>query len=266
MTHHPEYGILILGGSTCRLPTQRQHSSFTSRRCMKSIIGIALFVGALAGTARSSTPPTDQTPVTYQVPASWKRMKNDSPAGKGHTVMYEVTAGVESDDHPVVMLKTYELPPGLRMDNINVGEAAKQVIPSGVPVSCADDGPNWRTCVFLGRVDDSKIIALYRIGIQDGYVAEEVFIFPMPTTKSEELALLTVYGQADQQGRTTGVYTPLQSTYKTISIFNEFTKMLAINGRAPFNAKAVMGRPTDTKPSAVYRWVNSPSSSRSTGG
>jgi hypothetical protein len=233
---------------------------------MKSIIGISLFVGALACTVHASTVSTDKSPVEYQVPASWKRMKNDAPSGKGHTVMYEVTGGVDPDDHPIVMLKTYKLPPGLRMDNINLAEAAKQVIPSGVPVSCADDGPDWRTCVFLGRVDDSKIIALYRIGIQDGYVAEEVFIFPMPTAKSEELALLTVYGQADQQGRTTGVYAPLQSTYKTISIFNEFTKTLAINDRAPFNAKAVMGRATGNKPTAVYRLVDSPSSSRSTGG
>jgi hypothetical protein len=233
---------------------------------MKSTIGIALFVGALVCTVHASAVPTDQSPVEYQVPASWKRMKNDDPSGKGHTVMYEVMGVVDPDDHPIVMLKTYALPPGLRMDNINLAEAAKQVIPSGVPVSCADDGPNWRTCVFLGRVDDSKIIALYRIGIQDGYVAEEVFIFPLPTGKSEELALLTVYGQADQQGRTTGVYAPLKSTYKTISIFNEFTKTLAINARAPFNAKAVMGRVTDNKPTAVYRWVDSPSSSRSTGG
>lgn len=232
---------------------------------MKSITGIALFVGALACTVQASTAATGQSPVEYQLPASWKRMKNDAPSGKDHTIMYEVTEGVDHVDHPMVMLKTYKLPPDLRMDNIDLAGAAKQVIPSGVPVSCADDGPNWRTCVFLGRVDDSKIIALYRIGIQDGYVAEEVFIFPMPTTKSEELALLTVYGQADQQGRTTGVYAPLQSTYKTISIFNEFTKTLTINGRAPFDAKAVMGRPTD-KPTAVYRWANSPSRSSSTGG
>ena len=234
---------------------------------MKSIIGIALFAGALACPIHASTAQTDQSPVGYQVPASWKRMKNAGPAGNRQTVMYEVVEGVDPGDHPMEMLKTYKQPPGLRMDNINIAETAKQVIPSGVPVSRADDGPNWRTCVFLGRVDDNKIIALYRIGIQDGYVAEEVFIFPMPTTKSEELALLTVYGQADQEGRTTGVYAPLQSTYKTISIFNEFTKTLAINGRAPFDAKAVMGRPTD-KPTAVYRWVNSPpsSSSSSTGG
>lgn len=231
---------------------------------MKTSIGIALLLGAFASTVCASAAPTSQSPVEYQVPATWKLMKNDAPAGKGDTVMYEIPEGVEAADHPVVLVKTYKQPPGLRMDNINIAGAAKQVIPSGVPVSCAHDGPNWQTCVFLGRVDDAKILSLYRIGIEDGYVAEEVFIFPMPTAKSEELALLTIYGQADQEGRTTGVYTPLQSTYKTISLFNEFTKTLRINGQAPFNAKAVMAKPSE-KPTTIYRWSTSPSSARSAG-
>lgn len=232
---------------------------------MKNIIGIALFLGATTSLVRAGAVPAGQSPVEYQVPASWKLLKDDGLAADSHTVMYEVTEGIDAGDHPTVMIKTYKAPPDLQMDNINMAEVAKQVVPSGVPVSEADDGPNWRTCVFLGRVDDAKIVALYRIGVQDGYVAEEVFIFPMPTAKSQELALLTVYGQADQQGRTTGVYTPLQSTYRTISIFNEFTKSLTIHGQAPFNAKVVMAKPAE-KPAAVYRWVNSPSSARSTGG
>jgi hypothetical protein len=232
---------------------------------VKSIIGIALFIGALASTIHASVAPTKQFPVEYQVPVSWKLMKNDAPADKGHTVMYEVPQGIDTTDHLLVLIKTYKQPSGLRMDNINLDEVAKAVIPSGVPVSEADDGPNWRTCLFLGRVDGAKLLALYRIGIQDGYVAEEAFIFPLPTTKSEELALLTIYGQADQEGRTTGVYAPLQSTYKTISLFNDFTKTLGINGQAPFNARAVMAKPSD-KPTAIYRWSNSPSSARSAGG
>jgi hypothetical protein len=214
---------------------------------------------------QASATPANQSPVEYQVPASWRLIKNDAPVGKGQTVMYEVPEGVDASDHPVVLLKTYKLPSGLRMDKINMAEVAKEVIPSGVSVSEANDGPNWRTGLFLGRVDDAKLLALYRIGIQDGYVAEEVFIFPMPTTKSEELALLTIYGQADQEGRTTGVYAPLQSTYKTISLFNEFTKTLNINGHASFNAKAVMAKPSE-KPTAIYRWSNSPSSAHSAGG
>lgn len=232
---------------------------------MKSIIGIALSLGALASTVYASATPTNQSPVEYSVPASWRLMKNDLPAGKGDTAMYEVPEGADAADHPVVRLKTYKLPPGLRMDNVNIAEAAEQVIPSGVPVSCAHDGANWQTCVFLGRVDDAKLLALYRIGIQDGYLVEEAFVFPMPTSKSEELALLTIYGQADQEGRTTGVYTPLQSTYKIISLFNEFTKTLGIHGQVPFNAKAVMAKPSE-KPTAIYRWSNSPSSARSAGG
>lgn len=232
---------------------------------MKNIIAIAPFLAAIAFTVRASDAPTNQLPVEYQIPASWKLMKNDAPAGKGHTVMYEVPERGDAADHPVVLLKAYKLPSGLRMDNINLAEVAKTVIPSGVPVSEADDGPNWRTCLFLGRVDNAKLLALYRIGIQDGYVAEEIFIFPIPTTRSEDLALLTIYGQADQEGRTTGVYTPLQSTYKTISLFNEFTKTLGINGQAPFNAKAIMAKPSE-KPTAVYRWSNSPSSASSAEG
>jgi hypothetical protein len=76
---------------------------------------------------------------------------------------------------------------------------------------------------------------------------------------------LTVYGQAEQQGQTTGVYAPLQSTYKTISVFNEFTKTLGIGGQAPFHAKAVMVKPAE-KSSAVYRWDSAPAGSRSAGG
>jgi hypothetical protein len=199
------------------------------------------------------------------VPATWKLLKSDDPAGKGHTVMYEVLDGGRPDDHPVVMIRSYKTPPGLSIDSLDMAEVAKQAAPSGVLVSDAVDGPNWRTCVFLGHADNARIVALYRIGIQVGYVVEEVFTFTLPTVHSEELALLTVYGQADQQDRTTGVYAPLRSTYKTISIFNEFTKTLNLSGPAPFNAKAVMARPAG-KPSAVYRWLGSPSSSRSTGG
>ncbi len=213
----------------------------------------------------ASGAPAEHYPVEYRVPASWKLMKTDGPADKDHTATYEVTEGGDSKDHPAVMIKTDKAPPGLHMDNIDIAKVAKAIVPSGVPVSEADDGPNWRTCVFLGRVDDAKIIALYRIGIEDGYVVEAAFLFPLSTTKSEELALLTVYGQADQEGRTTGVYAPLQSTYKTISMFNEFTETLAINGKGFFNARAIMAKPAE-KPAAVYRWVNSPTSARSTGG
>lgn len=77
----------------------------------------------------------------------------------------------------------------------------------------------------------------------------------MAAAKSDELALLTVYGQEEQQGRATRVYAPLRRTYKTISQFNQFTKTLSINGPAPFNAKAVMGRlPEGTHPTD-YRWT-----------
>jgi hypothetical protein len=232
---------------------------------MKCITGIVVFAAAVACVADASSVPTVPSPVQYQVPASWKRMKNDALPGSNHVVVYEITQDGDSNDHPVVMLKTYKQPAGLRLDNIDMTAIAKQIVPSGVPVSEADDGPNWRTSVFLGHVDNSKIVALYRIGIQDGYVAEEAFIFPLSAAKSEQLGLLTVNGQADQHGRTTGVYAPLQTTYKTISLFNDFTRTLTISGHAPFNAKAVMATPTD-KPTAVYRWTNSPSSSRSTGG
>ncbi len=179
--------------------------------------------------------------------------------------MYEVLKGADSGDHPTVIIKTHAVPPGLRADDVDVAEVARQVVPSGAPVSDVHDGPNWRTCVFLGHVDNAKIVALYRIGLQDGEAVEAVFIFPLPNGKPEELALLTVDGQADEQGRTTGVYAPLQSTYEMISIFNDFTKTLTINGKTSFHARAVMAKPTE-KPTAVYRWIDSPASSASTGG
>lgn len=227
---------------------------------MNRIIGIVLFLASAATTATPASP----SPVTYEIPASWKLMRDDRPDVDVHTLTYEVAEDSEPSDHPVVMIKTYKSTPDLQLDTIDMAEVAAHVVPSGVPVSEADDGSHWRTAVFLGHPGDAKIIALYRIGIQDGYVVEVAFIFPLATGTSEELALLSVYGQADQQGRTTGVYAPLQNTYKTISIFNAFARTLAINGHAPFDAKAVMARPAG-KPTAAYRWVNSPASAASTG-
>lgn len=231
---------------------------------MKNAIGVAVVSCVLACSAQASA--GVPSPVSYQVPASWKRMSDDGMSAQNQSATFEVTDGASSKDHPVVMIRTYKQPAGLRIDNMDLVQAAKKITPGGVPISCADDGPSWRTCVFLGRADDNKVVVLYRIGVQDGYVAEEAFRFPMAAAESDELALLTVYGQEEQQGRTTGVYGPLHSTYKTISLFNEFTKTLSINGPAPFNAKAVMGRlPEGTRPT-VYRWTGGPAGSSSSGG
>lgn len=193
-------------------------------------------------------------------------MSDDGMSAKNQSATFEVTDGASSKDHPVVMIRTYKQPAGLRIDNIDLAQAARKITPGGVPISCADDGLSWRTCVFLGHGDGNKVVVLYRIGVQDGYVAEEAFLFSMAVAKSDELALLTVYGQEEQQGQATGVYAPLHSTYKTISLFNEFTKTLSINGPAPFNAKAVMGRlPEGTHPT-IYRWTGNPAGSSSAGG
>ncbi|GAB2785752.1 hypothetical protein [Dyella kyungheensis] len=233
---------------------------------MKNAIGVAVVACVLAGLAQASPGVSARSPVSYQAPASWKRISDDGTSTQSESAMFEVTDGVSSKDPPVVMIRTYKQPAGLRMDNIDLVQAAKKITPGGVPISCADDGSSWRTCIFLGHVDGSKVIVLYRIGVQDGYVAEEAFLFPLAAAESDELALLTVNGQEQQQGRTTGVYAPLHSTYKTISLFNEFTKTLSINGPAPFNAKAVMGRPPEGARPTVYRWTGNPASSNSPGG
>lgn len=231
----------------------------------KRVVKVAFLIGAAIPAAQASSAPDGQSPVRYQVPASWKLLKDARGLGNARTVTYEVTEGVAPSDHATVMIKTYEAPSDRHANSVDTAEVAKRVIPSGVPISDAYDGPDWRTCVFLGRIQDAKIVALYRVGIQNRHAVEEIFIFPLPTAGSQELGLLTVYGQADQQGRKTGVYAPLQSTYKTISVFNEFTKTLGIGGPAPFHAKAVMAKPA-TIPSAVYRWDSFPSNSRSIGG
>ena len=219
---------------------------------MKGMVEVALFLGAIVFAPTASTLPPGEPPVKYEVPATWRMLKTDGSAGEHRAVTYEVVEGAKPGDHPTVIIKAYERPPGLGVDNIDLAEVARQVVPSGVLVSDADDGASWRTCVFLGRVDDFKVVALYRIGIKDGYVVEEAFIFPLATDESDELALLTVHGQAEQQGRTTGVYAPLRSTYKMVSIFNEFTKTLAINNKGPFKAKVIMAKPEE-RPAAVYR-------------
>lgn len=193
-------------------------------------------------------------------------MSDDGMHAQNQSAMFEVTSGDSSEDNPVVVIRSYKQPSGLHMDNIDLVQTAKKLTPGGVPISCADDGSSWRTCVFLGHVDDKKVVVLYRVGVQDGYVAEEAFIFPMAAAKSDELALLTVYGQEQQQGQTSGVYAPLHSTYKTISLFNEFTRTLRINGPAPFNAKAIMGKPPEGTHPTTYRWTGRPAGSSSPGG
>ncbi|WP_144240756.1 hypothetical protein [Dyella japonica] len=233
---------------------------------MKNAIGVAVLACVLACPAQVSASVPASSPVSYQVPASWKRMSDDGLNAKKQSVTFEVTDGVSSKDHPVVMIRTYKQPAGLRMDNIDLVQVAKTITLGGVPISCADDGSSWRTCVFLGHADDGKVVVLYRIGVQDGYVAEEAFLFPMAAAESDELALLTVYGQEEQQGRTTGVYAPLHSTYRTISLFNEFTKTLSINGPAPFNARAIMGRPPEGTHPTVYRWMGNPAGPSTPGG
>ena len=171
---------------------------------MKTAIVVAGVCCALACSAQASAGVSAASPVSYQVPASWKRTSEDGTSAQNQSAMFEVTDDVSSKDHPFVMIRTYKQPAGLRMDNIDLVQAAKKITPGGVPISCADDGSSWRTCVFLGHLDDHKVVVLYRIGVQDGYVAEEAFLFPMAAANSDELALLTVYGQEQQQGRTTG--------------------------------------------------------------
>lgn len=233
---------------------------------MKNAIGVAVMCCVVACSAQASADALAPSPVSYQVPASWKRMSDDGMSGQNQSAMFEVTDDVGSKDPPVVMIRSYKQPAGLRIENIDIAQAAKKITAGGVPISCADDGPSWRTCVFLGHVDGNKVVVLYRMGVQDGYVAEEGFLFPLAAAQSDELALLTVYGQEAQQGQATGVYAPLHSTYKTISLFNEFTKTLSIKGPAPFNAKAVMGRLPEGAHPAVYRWTDSPAGSSSSGG
>ncbi|MBD8871833.1 hypothetical protein [Rhodanobacter sp. DHB23] len=233
---------------------------------MKNVIGIAALSCVLSCSAPARAGASAPAPVTYQVPASWKRMSDDGTPAQNQGAMFEVTTRDSSEDHPLVVIRSYKQPSGLSMDNIDLEQVAKKITPGGVPISCADDGTNWKTCVFLGHVDDKKIVVLYRIGVKDGYVAEEAFLFPLAAAKSDELALLTVYGQEAQQGRTTGVYAALHSTYKTISLFNEFTKTLGINGPAPFNAKAIMAKLPEEAHPTVYRWKGDPAGSSSAGG
>lgn len=232
---------------------------------MKRLVAFALCVLSVCACVPVATAAdAENVPVSYQLPDSWKLIKDNGLPGGRHALVYEVTESTVLGAHPIVFLKKYKQTPGHDFSNSNPAAVAQRVIASGVVISEAEDGPNWRSYLFLGHQNDVKVIALYRIGIQDGYVAEEVFIFPMPGTK-EELALLTINGQGDQQNKTVGVYAPLKSTYAVITLFNNFTKTLMINTPAPFNAKAVMAR-SDQKPTAVYRWLAAPAGATSAGG
>jgi len=210
------------------------------------LLALMFFVGW------SSALAAGESPISYRVPDSWKLFRELGDATGAHVVVYEIGGDAGAGSRPVVMIKTYKLDHGRDMSNVDVDALARQGAAGGTEFCEVSDGPHWRTYAFTGRENGARTITLYRVGMQDGYGVEEVFEFPLNGDKSEGLSLLTIAGQASQQGQTTGVYSPRLSTQKLIDQFNQFTQTLVINGKNQFDAKVMLVTPS-APPSAIYR-------------
>ena len=172
------------------------------------------------------------SPIAYKAPDTWTLLKSNDQRGV-HLVLYEIKDDRGSLVPSNALIISYKLPVGRDMTEADQIIAARMQSAKATPINFASDGSNWKTYLYTGKEGNTDMIYLDRIGMTDGFAAEEVFSFPLVPSDGKDYKVLTLASGLNQ-----GVYCVGSSVKPMVDQFNAFSSTIA--GTNSFDGKAVL--------------------------
>jgi hypothetical protein len=193
-----------------------------------------------------------QSKVSYEIPAKWKSLKSDTSDKLVEKLYHVRTDTIGSETHySNALLQYYTLPA-----TVTIAEADSIVashIKGATHILSAQDGPNWKTYLFINYEGNQQYIVLYRIGIFDGVCVEFMLAFPHIADKDNNpSSVLTLNEEDVTDKKMAGIFCNQASVKEMVDTFNFVCEKLKIAKINQFKADVrIIDRPGDAN---FYRY------------